>query len=102
MDEAKMINRSLLALGNVIVSLSAARGRRKRHIPYRDSKLTHIMKDALGGNSRTTLIVNCSPSALNGDETLSTLRFGARYGWLLPVALYRWMPYLEHRLASGH
>lgn len=49
-----------------------------KHIPYRDSKLTRILQESLGGNSRTTLIINCSPSAYNEPETLSTLRFGIR------------------------
>jgi len=48
------------------------------HIPYRDSKLTRILQESLGGNSRTTLIINCSPSSYNEAETLSTLRFGIR------------------------
>lgn len=49
-----------------------------KHIPYRDSKLTRILQESLGGNSRTTLIINCSPSSYNEPETLSTLRFGIR------------------------
>ncbi|CAG8779000.1 5833_t:CDS:2, partial [Acaulospora morrowiae] len=48
------------------------------HIPYRDSKLTRILQESLGGNSRTTLIINSSPSSFNEAETLSTLRFGMR------------------------
>ncbi|KAG1241094.1 hypothetical protein G6F68_017025 [Rhizopus microsporus] len=48
------------------------------HVPYRDSKLTRILQESLGGNSRTTLIINCSPSSYNEAETISTLRFGAR------------------------
>jgi kinesin family protein 5 len=48
------------------------------HVPYRDSKLTRILQESLGGNSRTTLIINCSPSSYNEAETLSTLRFGMR------------------------
>ena len=47
-------------------------------MPYRDSKLTRILQESLGGNSRTTLIINCSPSPYNETETLSTLRFGMR------------------------
>lgn len=47
-------------------------------MPYRDSKLTRILQESLGGNSRTTLVINCSPSAYNEAETLSTLRFGMR------------------------
>lgn len=49
-----------------------------KHIPYRDSKLTRILQESLGGNSRTTLIINCSPASFNEAETLSTLRFGIR------------------------
>lgn len=47
-------------------------------MPYRDSKLTRILQESLGGNSRTTLIINCSPSSYNEAESISTLRFGAR------------------------
>lgn len=49
-----------------------------KYVPYRDSKLTRILQESLGGNSRTTLIINCSPAAYNETETLSTLRFGIR------------------------
>ncbi|KAJ3870016.1 kinesin heavy chain [Lentinula novae-zelandiae] len=66
LEEAKKINKSLSALGMV------------KYIPYRDSKLTRILQESLGGNSRTTLIINCSPSSYNESETLSTLRFGIR------------------------
>jgi len=48
------------------------------HVPYRNSKLTRILQESLGGNSRTTLVINCSPSSYNEMETLSTLRFGTR------------------------
>ena len=75
LEEAKKINKSLSALGMVINALSDGRS---SHIPYRDSKLTRILQESLGGNSRTTLIINCSPSSYNDAETLSTLRFGER------------------------
>ena len=75
LEEAKKINRSLSALGMVINSLTDGKS---THIPYRDSKLTRILQESLGGNSRTTLIINCSPSSYNDAETLSTLRFGVR------------------------
>ncbi|EPY50295.1 kinesin-like protein Klp3 [Schizosaccharomyces cryophilus OY26] len=75
LEEAKKINRSLSTLGMVINSLTE---NKHGHIPYRDSKLTRILKESLGGNSRTTLIINCSPSLYNASETLSTLRFGNR------------------------
>jgi kinesin family protein 5 len=75
LEEAKKINKSLSALGMVINSLTDGKS---SHIPYRDSKLTRILQESLGGNSRTSLIVNCSPSSFNDSETLSTLRFGVR------------------------
>ncbi|KAL4074415.1 P-loop containing nucleoside triphosphate hydrolase protein [Scleroderma yunnanense] len=75
LEEAKKINKSLSALGMVINALTDPK---TKHIPYRDSKLTRILQESLGGNSRTTLIINCSPSAYNEAETLSTLRFGIR------------------------
>ncbi|KAK2466900.1 hypothetical protein APHAL10511_001158 [Amanita phalloides] len=74
LEEAKKINKSLSALGMVINALTE----KAKHIPYRDSKLTRILQESLGGNSRTTLIINCSPSSYNEAETLSTLRFGIR------------------------
>ncbi|KAK9446618.1 P-loop containing nucleoside triphosphate hydrolase protein [Limtongia smithiae] len=75
LEEAKKINKSLSALGMVINALTDGKS---THVPYRDSKLTRILQESLGGNSRTTLIVNCSPSSYNDQETLSTLRFGVR------------------------
>ncbi|RVX18738.1 Kinesin-like protein KIN-1 [Vitis vinifera] len=78
LDEAKTINKSLSALGNVINALTCSPQGRANHIPYRDSKLTRILQDALGGNSRTALLCCCSPSPSNASESLSTLRFGAR------------------------
>ncbi|KAK4051377.1 hypothetical protein OIV83_002861 [Microbotryomycetes sp. JL201] len=75
LEEAKKINKSLSALGMVINALTDGKS---SHIPYRDSKLTRILQESLGGNSRTTLIINCSPSSYNESETLSTLRFGMR------------------------
>ncbi|KAL1794524.1 hypothetical protein ACET3X_007945 [Alternaria dauci] len=75
LEEAKKINKSLSALGMVINCLTDSK---TQHIPYRDSKLTRILQESLGGNSRTTLIINCSPSSYNDVETLGTLRFGMR------------------------
>ncbi|KAJ2802842.1 hypothetical protein H4R20_003123 [Coemansia guatemalensis] len=75
LEEAKKINKSLSALGMVINALTDGKS---THIPYRDSKLTRILQESLGGNSRTTLIINCSPSSFNAAETVSTLRFGVR------------------------
>lgn len=78
LEEAKTINKSLSALGNVINALTCGSPAKANHIPYRDSKLTRILQDALGGSSRTALLCCCSPSPSNASESLSTLRFGAR------------------------
>ena len=75
LEEAKNINKSLTALGQVINSLTDGKS---THVPYRDSKLTRVLQDSLGGNSKTSLIVTCSPSPYNAAETVSSLRFGIR------------------------
>ncbi|XP_013401804.1 kinesin heavy chain isoform X2 [Lingula anatina] len=75
LDEAKNINKSLSALGNVISALADGN---KTHVPYRDSKLTRILQESLGGNARTTMIICCSPASYNESETKSTLMFGQR------------------------
>ncbi len=75
LEEAKGINKSLTMLGRVITALTDGKS---SHIPYRDSKLTRILQDSLGGNSKTCLIITASPSMYNAAETLSTCRFGVR------------------------
>ena len=75
LEEAKNINKSLTMLGNVITALTDGKS---SHVPYRDSKLTRVLQDSLGGNSKTSLIVTCSPSPFNEAETIGTLRFGVR------------------------
>jgi kinesin family member 5 len=72
-----MINKSLSALGNVINALTDDK-KKAGFIPYRDSKLTRILQESLGGNSSTCLVITCSYSKYNDRETLSTLRFGLR------------------------
>ncbi|XP_026545272.1 kinesin-1 heavy chain-like [Notechis scutatus] len=74
LDEAKNINKSLSALGNVISALAE----NSTYVPYRDSKMTRILQDSLGGNCRTTIVICCSPSSYNESETKSTLLFGQR------------------------
>uniref|UniRef100_A0A665XFX4 Kinesin-like protein n=1 Tax=Echeneis naucrates TaxID=173247 RepID=A0A665XFX4_ECHNA len=74
LDEAKNINKSLSSLGNVISALAEGTA----YIPYRDSKMTRILQDSLGGNCRTTIVICCSPSSFNEAETKSTLMFGQR------------------------
>ena len=76
LKEGKLINTSLLALSGVISALAGKH--RTRFVPYRDSKLTMLLRNTFGGNSRTFLIVNVSPSMLNGRHSLSSLRFGAK------------------------
>ncbi|CAE7801085.1 kif3 [Symbiodinium sp. CCMP2456] len=74
LEEAKKINSSLSALGHVIEALSE----RRPHVPYRDSRLTRLLEESLGGNCRTTLLVACSSSSIHASETLSSLRFAVR------------------------
>ena len=74
LKEAQNINKSLMTLGMVINSLTEG----AKHIPYRDSKLTRVLQESLGGNSMTNLVITCSPNFLNQSETMSTLRFGQR------------------------
>jgi kinesin family member 5 len=75
LEEAKNINKSLTTLGKVIVALT---DKKATHVPYRESKLTRILSESLGGNSKTCLIITTSPHPYNDAETLSTLRFGQR------------------------
>ncbi|XP_070366950.1 kinesin-like protein KIF17 isoform X7 [Equus asinus] len=75
LKEATKINLSLSALGNVISALVDGRC---RHIPYRDSKLTRLLQDSLGGNTKTLMMACLSPADNNYDETLSTLRYANR------------------------
>ncbi|XP_062859015.1 kinesin-1 heavy chain isoform X2 [Trichomycterus rosablanca] len=74
LDEAKNINKSLSSLGNVISALAEG----STYVPYRDSKMTRILQDSLGGNCRTTIVICCSPSSFNEAESKSTLMFGQR------------------------
>ena len=115
LDEACGINKSLSALGNVVAALTAAEDAEKTasaasaerneaqggsadaqggsaaresraHVPYRDSKLTRLLQEALGGDARATLVTCLSPSATDAAESLSTLRFGARARNVVGVA----------------
>ncbi|KAI9204425.1 P-loop containing nucleoside triphosphate hydrolase protein [Polychytrium aggregatum] len=75
LKEATKINLSLSALGNVISALVDGKS---SHIPYRDSKLTRLLQDSLGGNARTLMLATLSPASYNYDESLSTLRYANR------------------------
>lgn len=74
MIEGANINRSLLALGNCITALSSG----VAFVPYRDSKMTRLLKDSLGGNCRTVMIANVSPCHLNYEDTHNTLKYASR------------------------
>ncbi|XP_043657618.1 osmotic avoidance abnormal protein 3 isoform X2 [Drosophila teissieri] len=75
LKEASKINLSLSALGNVISSLVDGKA---KHVPFRDSKLTRLLQDSLGGNTKTLMISCISPTDINYDETISTLRYASR------------------------
>ncbi|KAK1587858.1 hypothetical protein Q3G72_017552 [Acer saccharum] len=79
LKEGIHINRGLLALGNVISALGDEKKRKEGvHVPYRDSKLTRLLQDSLGGNSKTVMIACVSPADINVDETLNTLKYANR------------------------
>ncbi|XP_078723009.1 kinesin-like protein KIF3B [Lampetra fluviatilis] len=75
LKEATKINLSLSALGNVISALVDGKS---THVPYRDSKLTRLLQDSLGGNARTVMVANVGPASYNYDESLTTLRYANR------------------------
>ncbi|KAM4098807.1 hypothetical protein ACJW30_07G107100, partial [Castanea mollissima] len=78
LKEAANINKSLSTLGHVIMVLVDVAHGKLRHIPYRDSRLTFLLQDSLGGNSKTMIIANVSPSICCAAETLNTLKFAQR------------------------
>ncbi|KAL1745533.1 C-terminal kinesin [Schizophyllum fasciatum] len=82
LKETQAINKSLSALGDVIAALgergAGGGGGAERHVPYRNSRLTYLLQNALGGNSKTLMIVNVSPLAAHLGETLTSLRFATK------------------------
>lgn len=107
--EASSINQSLSVLGNVISALVDGKS---THIPYRNSKLTRLLKDSLGGNSKTAMIAMLSPSETDYEETLCTLRYASRVKYIKNYSLVntdklcliesfeREIKELQHRIAS--
>lgn len=91
--ESVSINSGLLALGNVISALSDVK-RRMQHVPYRQSKLTRLLKDSLGGNSRTAMITCLSPCSSDFDENLNSLKYATRVRRLpLLIMLGHWLAF---------
>ncbi|MBN3299828.1 KIF14 protein, partial [Amia calva] len=87
LKEGASINKSLMTLGKVICALSeASQSKKKAFIPYRDSVLTWLLKESLGGNSKTAMIAAVSPAAVNIEETLSTLRYATQARRIINVA----------------
>lgn len=78
LEEAKKINFSLSCLGNCIHALSEQKKGGVGHVPFRDSKLTRLLQDSLGGNSKTSMLVCIGPSKTHVDETVMSLNFGFR------------------------
>ena len=94
LKEATKINLSLSALGNVISALVDGKS---KHIPYRDSKLTRLLQDSLGGNTKTLMVACLSPADNNYDETLSTLRYANRY--FLTLVLLKIFKFSANKIA---
>ncbi|KAM3841882.1 kinesin-like protein KIF14 [Vipera latastei] len=87
LKEGASINKSLLTLGKVISALSEQnQSRKKLFVPYRDSVLTWLLKESLGGNSKTAMIATISPAASNIEETLSTLRYAKQACFIINTA----------------
>jgi len=78
LTEAKNINKSLSALGDVIQSLSTRKKRGSQHVPFRNSKLTHLLKDSLSGQSKVLMFLNASPASSNENESICSLNFASR------------------------
>ena len=85
LKEATYINRSLTFLEQVVVALTERKGRANDHVPYRQSKLTHILKDSIGGNCKTVMVANIWPEEQFLQETLSTLNFAQRMGGVINI-----------------
>ncbi|XP_075603004.1 kinesin-like protein KIF9 isoform X1 [Balearica regulorum gibbericeps] len=79
LKEATYINKSLSFLEQIIIALADPK---RDHIPFRQSKLTHVLKDSLGGNCNTVLVANICGEAVHVEETLSSLRFATRMKWI--------------------
>ncbi|KAM6101623.1 kinesin-like protein KIF9 isoform 4-T4 [Theristicus caerulescens] len=79
LKEATYINKSLSFLEQIVIALAEPK---RDHVPFRRSKLTHVLKDSLGGNCNTVLVANICGEAVHVEETLSSLRFATRMKWI--------------------
>ncbi len=84
------INSGLLALGNVISALGGTK-KKPPHVPYRDSKITRLLKDSLGGNARTVMITCLSPAATNFAESLNSLKYAKRVSRSICYYMYMYV-----------
>ena len=99
LEEAKAINLSLSALGNCMSALAECR----KHVPYRDSKLTRLLQGSLGGGARTSVMVNIAPGVDDTGEVLNALRFAARASKVKVVAKVRdVIQFIADRAASAN
>ena len=89
-QEGININCGLLALGNVISALGDEK-RQGAHVPFRDSKITRLLQDSLGGNSKTLMIACCSPAHTNEEESLNTLKYANRARNIKNKVVFCWI-----------
>ena len=101
LKEAGMINKSLSALGNVINSLVDLSEGKNRHVPYRDSKLTFILRDSLGGNSRTVMIITVDPYIESYTQTLYSLNLAMKASKVLNRPTSNWSKVVEKSIESS-
>ena len=101
LKEGANINKSLSALGNVINALvESAKGKKGNFVPYRNSKLTRVLQESLGGNSITAMLAALSPAACNFEETLSTLKYANRAKAIKVIYIYIYV-YIYHILLKA-
>lgn len=98
-QEGISINKGLFVLGQVVSALAEQRPKFKRKPPFRDSKLTRLLQDSLGGNSRTIMIACCSPADFNVEETVNTLRYATQARNIKNVATANVVQQISHEEA---
>ena len=99
-NEMTNINLSLHTLGRCISGLAQRANGKDTHIPYRESKLTRLLQDSIGGNARTCLIATISPSRMNAEESISTLKFADRAKQVMVIATVNETRPVDHALVQ--